>query len=91
MPRPRKQRRIGHSPKVVYYKPRGVSLCELREVELRRDEVEAIRLREVEGLNQVQAGKRMGVSQPTLARILRGAQKKLGRAVVEGMAIRVEK
>lgn len=91
MARPRKKRRIGYSPKVVYYKPRGVPLRELEEVKLGRDELEAIRLREVEGLRQVEAGKRMGVSQSTFARILKSAQSKLGGAVVKGMAIRVEK
>jgi len=91
MARPRKKRRIGYSPKVVYYKPRGVPLRELSEVVLQLDEMEALRLKEVEGMRQVEASKLMGISQPTLARILRSVQAKLGRAIVMGMAIRVEK
>ncbi len=91
MARPRKQRRIRYSPKVVYYKPRGVPLRELSEVVLQLDEMEALRLKEVEGMRQVEASKLMGISQPTLARILKSVQAKLGRAIVMGMAIRVEK
>jgi len=54
------------------------------------EEVEALRLKEVEGLGQTEAAKKMGVSQPTFFRILASARKKTAEAIVTGKAIRVE-
>ena len=59
------------------------------EIELAVDELEAIRLVDVEGLNQIEAAKRMGISQPTFHRILKEARRKIGRALVEGLRIKV--
>ncbi|MFH2063536.1 MAG: DUF134 domain-containing protein [bacterium] len=89
MPRPRKIRRIGHRPDVVYFKPRGVPLRQLEELKLEADELEAIRLVDLEELSQVSAAKRMRVSQPTLARILSSARAKLAEALVMGKAIQL--
>jgi len=65
--------------------PEGVS----GEIELSLDELEAIRLADVEGLTQVEAAKLMGISQPTFHRILKEARRKVGKALVEGLRIRV--
>lgn len=89
MPRPKIARRVRFEPGVTYYKPRGVPLSELDEVELERDELEALKLHDVDGLEQVEAAKKMGVSQPTFGRILDKAYKKLAQAMVEGKAIRI--
>ncbi len=59
------------------------------EVELSADEIEAIRLADVEGLTQVEAAQLMGISQPTFHRILREARKKLGIAAIFGMKIKI--
>ena len=42
------------------------------------------------GLEQVKTAEMMGVSQPTVHRILRDARRKVGNALVEGRAIRIE-
>jgi uncharacterized protein len=90
MPRPKQPRRICFEPNVTYFKPRGVPLRELREVRLLPDELEALRLHDVEGLEQVAAAGQLKVSQPTFGRIINSAYRKVAQALVRGEAIRVE-
>ena len=90
MPRPPKPRCINFSPKVYYYKPRGIPLRDLEEVLIKKDELEAVKLHDVDGLEQVVAAKKMKISQPTFARILDGANKKIADAIIHGKAIRIE-
>lgn len=59
------------------------------EIELSADEMEAIRLADVEGMNQVEAAEIMGISQPTLHRILREARRKIGIAVLESRNVKI--
>lgn len=90
MPRPRKARRVRFNPIFTYFKPAGVRLRELEEVILTVDEFEAIRLKDIEGLDQEQIGKKMDISQPTLHRLLVSARKKITNAIVKGKAIRIQ-
>ncbi len=90
MPKPRKKRIVSFDPEVTYFKPRGVPLSELEEVVLVVEEVEALRLADFEGLDQVKAAKKMKVSQSTFNRILTAANKKVAEALVLGKAIKVE-
>lgn len=84
-------RRICFDPEVTFYKPQGVPMRDLKVVELELDEVEALRLKSVEGLNQDEGARRMRVSQSTFQRILKVASEKMGRAIVGGMAIKINK
>lgn len=52
MPRPSKPRRVECIPKDTYFVPLGKSKCKLEEVILKIEELEAMRLKEIEGLNQ---------------------------------------
>jgi predicted DNA-binding protein (UPF0251 family) len=54
------------------------------------DELEALKLHDVDGLEHVQAAKKMKISQPTFGRILDNAYKKLADALIKGKAIRIE-
>ncbi len=54
------------------------------------DEVEALKLYEVDGLEQTEAAKKMKISQPTFARILSSATKKISEALIKGKAIRIK-
>lgn len=54
------------------------------------DEIEALRLKDVEGLDQQDAALRMKVAQSTFQRILVAARAKVARAIIEGKAIRIE-
>jgi uncharacterized protein len=90
MPRPRKNRWICCEPGVTFFKPRGIPVTELEEVRLKVDELEAIRLKDLEGLEQEQTAVKMGISQPTLHRILLSAHTKIADALVNGKALRIE-
>jgi len=90
MPRPLNKRIINFQPDLTFFKPAGVPLAGLEEVVLAFEEVEALRLKEVNGLGQTEAAKEMGVSQPTFFRILSSARKKTADALVNGKAIRLE-
>ncbi|XHR30799.1 MAG: DUF134 domain-containing protein [Chthoniobacteraceae bacterium] len=90
MPRPLCPRRIQHSPPVHYFKPAGVPLCKTEEISLAADELEAMRLADCEGLYNQDAAKCMGVSRQTFDRIIRRAHEKAARALVNGLALRIE-
>ena len=90
MPRPRRMRRIMFEPDVTYFKPAGVPTTHLEEIILTKDEVEAMRLRDIEDLGQEDSSKKMNISQPTLSRILDSAHKKIADALINGKAIRIE-
>jgi len=91
MPRPPKPKRIFFDPKAVYFKPRATPLSMLDEVELRVDELEAIRLCDFQGLDQKRAAEKMKVSQSTLSRILISTRRKIAQALIEGKAIKILK
>ena len=91
MPRPQNPRRLRFKPQVLYFKPQGVPLFALEEVELLPDELEALKLHDVDELDQVTAAKNMNVSQPTFGRILDKAYKKLAIAIIKGKAIKINK
>ena len=90
MPRPRHCRRVAQLPQANYYKPRGIPLSVLEEVTLTVDELEAIRLTDLEGLYQSDAAEKMNVSRQTLGRILESAHKKIADALVNGKAMLIK-
>ncbi|MGI9952208.1 DUF134 domain-containing protein [Moorellaceae bacterium AZ2] len=90
MPRPPKYRRVEFLPQTTYFKPAGVPLQELEEVTLAVEELEAIRLKDLEGLEQEDCAARMEVSRPTFFRILNSARAKIAEALINGKAIKVE-
>ncbi len=61
----------------------------LEEIVVEKDEVEALKLHDIDGLDQIQAAKKMKISQPTFARVLDSAYKKIAKAIIKGMAIRI--
>lgn len=91
MPRPRMCRRVRFNPKVTYFKPRGVPIRDLEIVHISKEEAEALRLKEVLELEQVECAEKMNTSQSTFQRILARARKKISQAIIEGKAIEVEK
>jgi predicted DNA-binding protein (UPF0251 family) len=90
MPRPRKCRCIMHEPNTLYFKPRGIPMVSLTQVEITFDELEAVRLNDLEGHSQTEAAKTMNISQPTLNRTLMSARTKIADALVNGKALRIE-
>ena len=90
MARPRMCRRVGLLPDCVLFKPAGVPSVELTEITLTMDELEALRLADLEGLYQQEAACRMGVSRQTFGRIVTAARGKVARVLVEGLALKID-
>ena len=90
MARPRKDRYVAFNPEVSYFKPRGIPMYELEEIQLTVDEREAIRLADLLSLSHEEAGRQMGVSRATFGRITQQARRKLADALINGKAINVE-
>jgi predicted DNA-binding protein (UPF0251 family) len=90
MAKPKKKRVVRFGPEVTYFKPRGIPLSELEEVVLAVEELEALRLADLEDLDQIKAAKKMKISQSTFNRVLTAANKKVAEALVLGKAIKVE-
>ncbi len=60
------------------------------EITIKFEEIEAIRLKDLEGLDQIECGKSMGLSRPTFQRILQSARTKIAKALLEGLPIVIE-
>lgn len=90
MPRPIRCRRIRGRPSLNYFKPAGVPIRNLEKVVLTLDEYEAVRLIDLEEVEQIEAAEKMNVSQPTLSRLLKAGRKKMSEAIVRGKAIKIE-
>ena len=90
MPRPLRWRNVSSLPRVNFFTPVGLPAYPLKEVCLFIEEVEAIRLKDLEGLDQEECAKRMRISRPTFHRVLENARRKLADALLNGKPIRIE-
>lgn len=88
MPRPRSPRKIASQPVVPLFKPGGVRATS--QVKLGDDEFEAIRLADLERLQQTEAAARMGISRQTFGRVLLSARRKVAEALIHGRALRID-
>lgn len=93
MPRPLKWRRVEFIPERKYFAPCLKPNCrrseEVQEIKLKVEELEAMRLKDIEELNQEECALRMQVSRQTFQNIIDQARKKVATALVEGKAISV--
>lgn len=89
MPRPHKKRLVRAMPRYTYFKPTGIPMPLLEEIVLTVDELEALRLKNIEKLEQHDCADRMNIAQSTLQRILVSANEKVARAIIEGKALRI--
>ncbi|MEW6408424.1 MAG: DUF134 domain-containing protein [Patescibacteria group bacterium] len=89
MPRPRLCRKIKFNPNITYFKPQGVPMRFLEVIELTLEEVEALRLKNIEDLEQTECAKKMNTSQSTFQRILSSVYRKISVALINGKAIEI--
>jgi len=89
MGRPCLKRKISVNPKINFFKPRGIPLLQLDVVELSKEEVEALRLKNIKEFDQNICAEKMKTSQSTFQRILSSAYKKISQAIVNGRAIKI--
>ena len=90
MARPEKLRCVAQLPNVDFFKPMGIPADALQSIRLSLEELESIRLKDLEGLEQEECAQQMRISRPTFHRILEVARKKLADALINGKAIQIE-
>ena len=83
-------RKVSFIPPITYFKPAGIPMAALDEVKLLVEEAEAIRLKDLEGLEQEECAQKMNISRTTFSRILDSARQKAADALLNGKAIRIE-
>jgi len=88
--RPTKWRKVEFIPNVQYFAPLGIDDTDLQENVIRIEELEAIRLKDLEGLEQEECAEKMEISRQTFQRILSAARQKIADSLVSGKAIRIE-
>jgi predicted DNA-binding protein (UPF0251 family) len=91
VPRPRKRRNCRRYDGDRVFKPRSIPMTELKVIRLDLDELEALRLCDLEGYEQEAAGARMGISRGTVQRILKSGRAKVVRALTDSSALLIEK
>lgn len=89
MARPTKFRRVEFFPENNYFIPLGKSKCEIEEIFLKVEELEAMRLKDIEKLNQDECAIRMKISRQTFQNIIDSARKKVAIALTEGKSIKI--
>ena len=90
MPRPRRFRWVRFRPEVSVFKPLGVPMGVLEQINLTVAEVEALRLSDLEGMYQEDAAEKMDVSRQTFGRVLKEARRKIAESIIEGKALKIE-
>ena len=90
MARPTKWRKIESLPSVRNFLPSDEDISNQPVNILKVEELEAVRLKDLEGLEQTQCAENMGVSRPTFQRILSSAREKIADSLINGKAIRID-
>ncbi|MFU0799332.1 MAG: DUF134 domain-containing protein [Xylanivirga thermophila] len=94
MARPVKWRKVGFIPDNTYFTPcmnRGCTCNDnIKKIELKVEELEAIRLKDVEGLTQEECAQKMEISRQTFQNVIDAARRKVAIALVEGNAISIQ-
>lgn len=82
---------IGFNPVETFFKPQWIALCDLKKVDINIDELEALRLFDVEWLKMKDWAIYMGISDTTFHRLVRSWSKKIVSALIKGYAIKINK
>lgn len=91
MPRPRWKRRVRFNPTETFFKPQWIPLKELNTVQIEIDELESLRLFEMEWLTMKLWAESMKISDTTFHRLVRSGSKKVVSALINGYAIKINK
>lgn len=87
--RQRFRRRVHFDFNETYFKPRGIPLSSLEEINITDEELETLRLRYIEKIDQEKAAQMMGISQSQYQRDLSTVLEKISKALIEGHAISI--
>ncbi len=89
--RKRFRRKVSFDFSETYFKPRGIPLSSLQEVTISDEELETLRLRYIENIDQEKAAQMMGISQSQYQRDLTSVLKKISYALINGQAIYIKR
>ncbi|OKY77915.1 MAG: putative DNA-binding protein [Candidatus Methanohalarchaeum thermophilum] len=87
--RPRCPRKVKDLPEADVFKPRGIPARELERTKLNIEELEAVRLTDIEDMTQNEAANEMGISRKSFWNDLKKARRKIAEALVQGKAIEI--
>lgn len=90
MPGRRRCRRVGQLPAFTAFNPAETNGSIPEEAILSIDEFEAVRLKDLEGLDQSECAAMMEISQPTFHRLVVSARRKIADALTHGKTIKIE-
>lgn len=90
MARPLKQRRVWWHPRCKCFEPVLDYFRQPPDIFLSLDELEAIRLADLEGFYQEEAAKKMNISRQTFGNILESARKKIADALINVKTLKIE-
>ena len=90
MPGRRRCRRVGQQPAFTVFGPAETNNAAPEEAVLSVDEFEAVRLKDLEGLDQNECAGMMEISQPTFHRLVIAARRKIADALTHGKTIKIE-
>ncbi|WP_058486356.1 DUF134 domain-containing protein [Defluviitalea phaphyphila] len=90
MARPIKWRKVENIPSIQYFIPSEENVNGMPENILNFEELEAIRLKDLNGLEQGECAKKMEISRSTFQRILLSAREKIADSLVNGKIIHIE-
>lgn len=95
MGRPIKWRRVNQMPTIIQFVPSDKTGPDAGQPnaddnKLLIEEYEAIRLKDLEGLEQEECAEQMQISRPTFQRILMTAHQKVADSLINGKGIRIE-
>ena len=86
----RGRRWIEQFPETTYFKPYGPQISNDKTIILSVDELEALRLVDLEDLTQEEAAAKMGISRKTLWNDLHRSRKKVINALVNGYSLSIQ-
>ncbi|WP_047396304.1 DUF134 domain-containing protein [Cetobacterium sp. ZOR0034] len=87
MARPTKVRSVEFIPTETKFIPEGSSNCNIHFNEIKIEELEALRLKDLENLSQEECAEKMEVSRQTFQNILNSARIKVAEALIMGYGI----
>lgn len=90
MPRPRKCRKVCSLPKISEFSPCGRIKKNAEIVIMTVDEYEAVRLIDYQNFSQEECSVYMKIARTTAQQIYNNARKKMAKAIVEGLPLKIE-
>lgn len=91
MARPTKPRRICQMPEYREFQPAGHSEMDSGDaIHMTLEELETLRLMDLENHTQHEGAEKMGVSRSTFQRLYNDAKKKVAKSLIEGYTLHIE-